>query len=302
MQVGFIGLGHMGAAMAARLVGAGHDVTVYNRNPEKRRPLVELGATAATSPADACRGAAVITMLADDPALEQLALGPDGITQSLAPGAVHISMSTISVTLSRKLALAHKNAGQRFMAAPVLGRPEAAAIGKLFIIAGGDTATIKSCKPLLDVIGQRTIAISDEPAGANLAKLAANFLFASAIEALGESVALVGKGGLDRQAFIDLLTSTVLTAPAYKTYGDLIVQHRFSPAGFAAVLGHKDIRLALGVAEELRVPMPLASLLNERFLRLLARGGNDLDWSAIGGLAGLDAGDQRTALTVSAKK
>jgi 3-hydroxyisobutyrate dehydrogenase-like beta-hydroxyacid dehydrogenase len=292
----------MGSAMAARLVGAGHDVTVFNRNPEKRRPLVELGATEATSIADACRGPVVITMLADDPAVEQVALGPDGIAQSLAAGAIHMSMSTISVALARKLASAHKHAGQRFISAPVLGRPEAAAAGKLFVIGGGDSDTLKTCKPLLDAIGQRTIAISAEPSGANLAKLAVNFLFASLIEALGESVALVGKGGLDRQTFLDLLTSTVLTAPAYKTYGDLIVQHRFSPAGFAAVLGHKDIRLALGVAEELRVPMPLAGLLQERFLRLLARGGNDLDWSAIGGLAGLDAGDQRTALTASAKK
>ncbi len=302
MQAGFIGLGHMGAAMAGRLVAASHDVTVYNRDPQKRRPLVELGATEATSTADACRGPVVITMLADDAAVEQVALGPDGITQSLAAGGIHISMSTISIALARKLALAHKHAGQRFISAPVLGRPEAAAAGKLFIIAGGDTAALMTCKPLLDVIGQRTITISAEPCGANLAKLAINFLVASAIEALGESVALVGKGGLDRQAFIDLLTSTVLTAPAYKTYGDLIVHQRFSPAGFAAALGHKDIRLALGVAAELRVPMPLAGLLDERFLRLLARGGNDLDWAAIGGLAGLDAGDQRTALTVSAKK
>lgn len=291
MQIGFIGLGHMGAGMAARLLARDHDVVVFNRSPERRRPLVAIGAREAASVADACQGEVVITMLADDAAVREIALAPGGIAQSLASGAIHISMSTISVALSRALAEAHLHAGQRFIAAPVLGRPEAAAAGKLFIIAGGAADTIQDCVPAFEALGQQTITIGAEPPAANLAKLAINFLFAAAIEALGESIALVGKGGIDRQAFVALLTSTVLTAPAYKLYGGLIAEHQYRPAGFAAALGHKDIRLALGAAEQLRVPMPMAALLQQRFLRLLARGASDLDWAAIGGLAAYDAGD-----------
>jgi 3-hydroxyisobutyrate dehydrogenase-like beta-hydroxyacid dehydrogenase len=289
MKIGFIGLGQMGSAMAANLVKAGHDVAVFNRNPEKSRPLLELGAHQAASIADACTGEAVITMLADDAAAAQIALSDDGIVGKLRRGAIHISMSTISVALSKELAQAHAGAGQRFIAAPVFGRPEMAAAAKLFIVTAGDPAAIGACQPLFGAMGQKTISIGAEPSAANLVKLSGNFLLASVIEALGEAVALVGKAGIDRQAFVDLLTSTIFPAPAYKTYGDLIAGGNFQPAKFAAPLGFKDIRLTLAAAESLRVPMPLGSLLRDRFLRLLAQGGNDLDWAAIGGLAAQDA-------------
>jgi 3-hydroxyisobutyrate dehydrogenase-like beta-hydroxyacid dehydrogenase len=291
MKVGFIGLGRMGSAMATNLLKAGHDVTVFNRSPGKQQALVELGARVASRISDACRGEAVITMLSDDNAVAGVVFGRGGIVESLAKGAIHVSMSSISVALSKELADAHAAAGQRFVAAPVFGRPEAAAAAKLFIVAGGDPATIKTCQPLLDIIGQKTIAISVEPHAANLVKLSGNFLMASAIEALGEAIALVGKSGIDRDAYVDLLTSTIFPAPAYQIYGKLIAAGKFEPAAFAAPLGYKDIRLAQAAADDLRVPMPLASLLHERFLRLLARGGDNLDWSAIGGLATLDAGD-----------
>jgi 3-hydroxyisobutyrate dehydrogenase-like beta-hydroxyacid dehydrogenase len=199
-------------------------------------------------------------------------------------------MSTISVSLSENLARAHAAAGQRFVAAPVFGRPDMAAAAKLFIIAAGDPAAVEACQPLFDALGQKTFPIGTEPAAANLVKLSGNFLLAAAIEALGEAIALVGKAGIDRRAFVELLTSTLFPAPAYKTYGGLITENKFQPAGFAAPLGHKDIRLALAAAESLRVPMPLGSLLHDRFLRLLAQGGESLDWSAIGGLAAQDAG------------
>jgi 3-hydroxyisobutyrate dehydrogenase-like beta-hydroxyacid dehydrogenase len=290
MKVGFIGLGHMGSAMATNLLKAGHDVTVFNRSPAKRQALVELGAREATRISDACRGEAVITMLSDDNAVASVVFGRGGLVESLAKGAVHVSMSSISVALSKELADAHAAAGQRFVAAPVFGRPEAAAAAKLFIIAGGDPATIKTCQPLFDTIGQKTIEISAEPHAANLVKLSGNFLMASAIEALGEAIALVGKSGVDRNAYVELLTSTIFPAPAYQIYGKLIAAGKFEPAAFAAPLGYKDIRLAQAAADDLHVPMPLAGLLHERFLRLLARGGDNLDWSAIGGLATLDAG------------
>src|SRR5713101_2925975 len=291
MKTGFIGLGRMGSAMAANLVKAGHDVTVFNRDPEKSRSLLELGAHQATSIADACNGEAVITMLADDTAVTDIALADGGIVGKLRQGAIHISMSTISVGLSKELARAHAKAGQRFVAAPVFGRPEAAAAAKLFIVAAGDPAAVEACQPLFGAMGQKALSIGTEPSAANLVKLSGNFLFASAIEALGEAVALVGKAGIDRHAFVDLLTSTIFPAPAYKTYGDLIADNKFQPARFAAPLGFKDIRLTLAAAESLRVPMPLGSLLHDRFLRLLAEGGERLDWAAIGGLAARDAGD-----------
>ncbi len=295
MKTGFIGLGHMGSAMAANLVKAGHDVTVFNRSPEKLRALLELGAHEAGAVADACHGEVIITMLADDNAVVDVALARHGIVETLAKGAIHLSMSTISVALSKRLSEAHAHAGQRFVAAPVFGRPDAAAAAKLFIVAGGEAAAVETCKPLFDALGQKTVPISSEPAAANLVKLSGNFLLAAAIEALGEAIALVGKAGIDRRAYVDLLTSTIFPAPAYKTYGGLLAEGRFQPAAFAAPLGFKDIRLALEAAESLRVPMPFGSLLHDRFLRLLAQGGDSLDWAAIGGLAAQDAGDAQTA-------
>ncbi len=290
MKTGFIGLGRMGSAMAANLIKAGHEVTVFNRTPEKGRELIELGAHEAARIEDACRAEAVVTMLADDTAVADVTFAQNAILQSLHRDALHISMSTISVALSKRLAEAHAEAGQRFVAAPVFGRPDMAAAAKLFIVTGGEPASLATCKPLFDAMGQKTLVIGTEPAAANLVKLSGNFLFASLIEALGETIALVGKAGIDRRAFVDALTSTIFPAPAYETYGTLIADGKFEPAAFAAPLGFKDIRLILAAAEGLRVPMPLGSLLRDRFLRLLAQGGDNLDWAAIGGLAGQDAG------------
>ena len=290
MDVGFIGLGHMGAGMAANLLRAGHRVTVYNRTPSRARPLVEQGARAATRVRDACGGDAVITMLADDASVEPVVFGDDGMIRALREGAIHISMSTISVALSERLATAHAHARQRFVAAPVFGRPEAAAAAKLFIVAGGAPDVVEACRPLFEAMGQKTFHLGDEPKAANLVKLSGNFLIASVIETLGEVLALVRKAGIDPRQYLDFLTSTLFTAPVYRTYGGQIVDEKFEPAGFAAPLGAKDIRIGLAAADGLRVPMPLASLLHDRLLTLLARGGEALDWSAIGQLAARDAG------------
>ncbi|HYA37677.1 MAG TPA: NAD(P)-dependent oxidoreductase [Candidatus Methylomirabilis sp.] len=290
MNVGFIGLGRMGTGMAANLLKAGHRVTVHNRTPEKASALLAQGAKAAARVADACRGEAVITMLANDEALESVAFGTDGIVSSLAAGANHVSSSTISVALSERLAQAHAKAGQRYVSAPVFGRPDAAAAAKLFVIAAGAPAAIQAATPIFEAIGQKTFMISDRPEAANLVKLSGNFLIAAMIESLGEALALVGKGGVDPRQYLEMLTSTLFNVPIYKNYGGLIVGGVFEPAGFAAPLGQKDIRLTLAAAEELRVPMPLASLLRDRFLALLAHGGENLDWSAIGVLAAKDAG------------
>jgi 3-hydroxyisobutyrate dehydrogenase-like beta-hydroxyacid dehydrogenase len=290
MKVGFIGLGHMGAGMAFNLVSAGHQVTVYNRTPGKAEALIASGASAAANITDACQGNAVITMLANDEAVESVVLGHGGVVASLPRGALHVSSSTISVGLSQRLTEEHARKGQRFVAAPVFGRPDAAAAGRLFVVAGGERTAVEVASPLLDAIGQRTFVISDAPKAANLVKLSGNFLGASVIESLGEALTLIGKAGIDRQQYLEFLTSSLFDAPIYKTYGALIASGHFVPAGFAAPLGQKDIRLVLAAAEDLRVPMPLASLLRDRFLTLLAHGGEELDWSAIGTIPAVEAG------------
>jgi 3-hydroxyisobutyrate dehydrogenase-like beta-hydroxyacid dehydrogenase len=295
MKVGFIGLGHMGSAIAANLIKAGHEVTVYNRSAEKADALVKLGARKAVRIADACRGEVVMTMLADDNAVTETVWGDDRLLATLPAGAIHASMSTISVALSKRLTEAHATVGQRYVAAPVFGRPEAAAAAKLFIVPAGDPAAIAACQPLFDAAGQKTIPMGTEPSAANLIKLSGNFLLAALIESLGEAIALVGKSGIDRKAYVELLTSTMFPAPAYKIYGGLIAEGKFEPAAFAAPLGHKDIQLTMAAAETLRVPMPIVSLLNDRFLRLLAQGGENLDWAAVGGLATQDAGGARVS-------
>jgi 3-hydroxyisobutyrate dehydrogenase-like beta-hydroxyacid dehydrogenase len=279
----------MGTGMALNLLRAGHDLTVYNRTPGKAQALASQGARAAADVADVCRGDAVITMVSDDAAVEGVTFGNKGVIAGLRGGATHISMSTISVALSERLAAAHAKAGQRFVAATVFGRPEAAAAGKLFICAGGAPEAVDACTPLFQVLGQSTFRVGDKPQAANLVKLSGNFLYASVIESLGEAMALVGKAGIDRRKYLDFLTSTLFPAPVYKTYGELIVDGHYEPARFAAPLGFKDIRLTIAAAEGLRVPMPLASLLHDRFVRLLAQGGETWDWSGIGQLAAQDA-------------
>jgi 3-hydroxyisobutyrate dehydrogenase-like beta-hydroxyacid dehydrogenase len=291
MKIGFIGLGRMGSPMAANLVKAGHEVTVYNRTAGKDGELVQMGARSARTVEEACRGEAVVTMLANDEAVESVVYGGEGILVHLAKGATHVSSSTISVALAARLTESHAAAGQTFVAAPVFGRPEAAAQAKLFVVAAGDSQAVEAARPIFDAIGQKTFVVSGTAKAANLVKLSGNFLIASVIESLGEAMALVSKGGIDRHQYLEILTSTLFAAPVYKTYGGLIAGRKFEPAGFAAPLGQKDIRLTLAAAEELRVPLPIASLLRDRLLALLAQGGEDLDWSAIGSLAARDAGD-----------
>ncbi len=289
-KVGFIGLGRMGAGMAANLVRADWEITVYNRTTSKAQGLAEKGARVAQRVADACGGEVVITMLADDTAVEGVVFGESGVLQSLRKGATHISMSTISVGLSEKLTAEHARAGQHFLAAPVFGRPDAAAAGKLFVLAAGEPALVDACAPLFEAMGQRILRVGDEPRTANLVKLGGNFLIASVLEGLAEAMSLIAKGGVDRYHFYQILTSTLFTGMVFTNYGELIARQKFEPAGFAAPLGEKDVRLALAAAQTLGVPMPLASLVHDRLLTLIARGGERLDWSALGQLAARDAG------------
>jgi 3-hydroxyisobutyrate dehydrogenase-like beta-hydroxyacid dehydrogenase len=290
MDIGFLGLGNMGSAMAANLLHAGHTVTAYNRSFDKVEALVAQGARPAHTVAEACRADVVVSMLANDDAVEAVAFGAEGVLANLDGKAVHVSCSTISVALAQRLTAAHADAGHGFVTAPVFGRPEAAQAAKLFVVAAGDPATLQAVSPVLDAIGQRTFVVAEHPDAASLVKLSGNFLIASVIESLGEAMALVAKAGVDKQQYLDILTSTLFGAPVYQTYGGLIARDEFEPAGFAATLGLKDVRLVLAAGEELRVPLPIASLLRDRFLTLLAGGGEALDWSAVGALAAWEAG------------
>jgi len=292
MRIGLIGLGQMGTGIAANLLKAGHELTVYNRTRAKAEAFASEGAKVADHIADACRGDTVITMLSNDEAVESAVYGDGGVLASLSKGAIHVSSSTISVALSKRLAEHHAERGQRYVAAPVFGRPEAAAAAKLFIVAAGSPEAVKTAMPVFDAIGQRTFTVSEDAPAANIIKLSGNFLIASVIESLGEAMALVGKAGIDKHQYLELLTSTLFGAPIYKTYGTLIADEKFSPPGFAAPLGLKDVRLTLAAGDDLRVPLPLASLLRDRYLTLLANGGDNLDWSAIGGLPAKDAGSK----------
>jgi 3-hydroxyisobutyrate dehydrogenase-like beta-hydroxyacid dehydrogenase len=290
MDVGFIGLGHMGQGMARNLLKAGHRVTVYNRTRSKAAALTADGALIADRPADACRGEAVLTMLADDRAVEGVVFGADGILAALGPGKAHVSMSTISVALSERLAEAHAKAGQVYLAAPVFGRPDVAAAGKLFVVAAGADEAIARHQTLFDAIGQRTFVMGESPAVANVVKLSGNFLIASVLESLGEAFALIRKWGIDPERYLELLTNSLFAAPIYKTYGSLIAAQRYEPAGFKLSLGLKDVGLALAAAEAKEMPMPIASLVRDHLLAAIAHGEADSDWSALARVAARNAG------------
>jgi len=281
----------MGSHMAGHLLRAGHDVTVWNRTLSKADELGSKGAKVANSADEAAREAeAVITMLADDFAVESAVLHPGGVLDSLPRNATHISMSTISVALSKKLAEEHAKRGQQYITAPVFGRPEAAEAGKLFVVAAGEKAAVERCKPLLEALGQQVFVIGDKPEMANVVKLSGNFLIASVIESLGEAIALTRKYGIDPHQYVEFLTNSMFPAPVYKTYGNLIADEKYRPAGFKLRLGLKDMKLALAAAEAVDAPLPFASDIRDNMLTAIARGMDEMDWSATAKLAAENAG------------
>jgi 3-hydroxyisobutyrate dehydrogenase-like beta-hydroxyacid dehydrogenase len=290
MDAGLIGLGNMGVGIARSLLRAGHGVTVYNRTRQRAEALRADGAVVAVTVAEACRSGVVFTMVADDAALESIVWGEGGILAALAPGGVHVSLSTISTALSDRLAAAHAKAGQEFLAAPVFGRPEAAEAGKLAVVVAGPAATVEKCKPLFAAMGPKLLVVGEKASMSNVVKLTGNFMIATVIESLAEALAFAGKSGVDRSVLLEFLTSTFFTAPMYKMYGQLMVEDKFEPAGFALPLGLKDVRLVLQTAEAANVPMPMASVLRDRLLTAMARGNEKKDWSVLGRIAAEDAG------------
>jgi len=289
MDIGVIGLGGMGAAMAANLLKAGHRVTVWNRSPEPVAKLTALGAIAAASPAEAFRGDATVTMLADDQALRDVILKTVAL-EGASADLVHVVSATISVALAQELEQRHQDCGLGYVAAPVLGRPDVAEQGQLNVLVAGEDGVVAKVQPLLDVIGKRTWRVGDAPHQANVAKLQVNFMIAAAIETMAEAFIVAEKSGIKPSFMYELITETLFASPAYKTYGQFIVDQQFEPAKFKLKLGLKDIRLALAAGEAVDAPAPLAALLRDNFIDAMAHGGADLDWAGLASVARRRAG------------
>jgi len=287
MRIGFIGLGQMGRPIAENVIAAGHRVTVWNRTLEKTKGLE---ATVASGPADAARAAEVlVTMLSDDRAVEEVLFGREGAATALPEGAVHASMSTIGVPFSRRLAVAHANAGQGYVACPVFGRPDMAAEGQLRVLAAGDPGAVERCRSLFKAVGQGVIELGEAPERANVVKLLGNFLIASAIESLAEAFAVGRKHGLDAERLNEIYAG-LFGSPIYRSYGGLVAEGRYQPAGFALEHGLKDTRLALEAADEAEAPMPVAGVIHDHYLSAVARGLGDHDWAALGQVVAEAAG------------
>lgn len=283
MKVGFVGLGGMGSAMASNLLKAGHEVTVWSRRPEAAEPLLKLGARAAESPRAAFAGDAFVSMLSDDAAVRSVII--EGGLLANRTDVVHVNTATISVALAEELTELHRKIDAPYVAAPVFGRPEAAAAAKLNIVAAGDPAHIDKVQPLFDVMGQKTWRVGDQPSQANVVKICGNFMLASAIETLSEASALANAHGVPTKTLLELMSSTLFDSPAYRIYSKLITDKSFEPAGFRLKLGFKDVRLALAASEGSGVPLPFGGVLRDVFVEAIAHGFGDADWSAISEVA-----------------
>jgi 3-hydroxyisobutyrate dehydrogenase-like beta-hydroxyacid dehydrogenase len=281
MDVGFIGLGHMGAGVAANLVKAGHTVRIWNRSPGPTvEALVRQGAERAATPAEALAGEVVFSMLSQDDAIEEVFLA-SGVLDGARAGLVHVNLATVSVAFAQRMEAEHVRRGLGYVAAPVLGRPDAAAKGELNVLCAGAPDAVRKVTPLLEAFSAKVWPFGDEAHRANVAKLASNFALASMIETLGEAGALAQAYGVPPAQLYELMTNTAFAAPAYKIYAPIIASGKFSPPGFKLPLGQKDVRLALAAGEAANTPLPLASVLRDGFIAAVAAGDGDKDWAAL---------------------
>ncbi|MGO4504749.1 MULTISPECIES: NAD(P)-dependent oxidoreductase [unclassified Dyella] len=284
MKVGFIGLGAMGSAMASNLIKAGHEVTVWNRSPGPTEPLASLGAKVVKTADRAAQGEVLFSMLANDQAVRSVFV--DGrLLDGMDQGTVHVNHATISVALARELAEEHTQRGLDYLAAPVFGRPDVAAAGKLNILVAGKPHVIERVRPLLEVMGSRIWPLGESPERANVVKIAGNFMIGAAIESMAEASALTRAHGVSAADFLEVMTNSLFATPAYQGYARLIAESRYTPAGFALPLGYKDIGLALAAADATRVPLPLAGVLRDSLLEALSTGDEDVDWSIMAQVA-----------------
>jgi 3-hydroxyisobutyrate dehydrogenase-like beta-hydroxyacid dehydrogenase len=290
MKAGFIGLGNMGQGMVRNLVKGGHELLLYNRTRRRAEALAGPNAVVVDSPAEACARRVVMTMLADDAALESVALGANGIVDVLPKGGIHVSHSTISVALAKRLTEAHRERGQLFVSAPVFGRPDAAEAARLLVVAAGPPEAIEKVRPLLEPIGRKLVVLGPDPPSANALKLGGNFLLGAMVQSLSEAFALMRKHGVTPGQFLSIVNGDLFQSPVLDTYGKIIIEERFEPAGFKMQLGLKDVRLALAASDAAAVPMPVGSVVRDHFLSGIARGYGDLDWSAVSRVVAEDAG------------
>ncbi|MBV9850038.1 MAG: NAD(P)-dependent oxidoreductase [Armatimonadetes bacterium] len=288
---GFVGLGQMGQAMARNLLKAGFRLRVYNRTAERAEPLARLGAARAAQPGETVPpGGIVFTMLTNDQAVGDVAQGEHGLLNALGEGGVHVSMSTIAPDTARWLARRHEERGQHYVAAPVFGKPDAAAAAKLWIATSGPADAKERARPFLEAMGQGIYDFGDDPGAAHVVKLTGNFLFGAAIEAMAEAYTLAQKNGISRQKVHDLFTDTLFACPAYKGYGRLIAAQRYEPVGAPPSLIRKDFRLVRELADRSETPMPLADLIHQRLTATVAKGRDDRDWAGFAQEASDDAG------------
>ncbi|HME20011.1 MAG TPA: NAD(P)-dependent oxidoreductase [Acetobacteraceae bacterium] len=289
MRIGFLGLGNMGGPMAAHLLNGGHEMRVWNRSPAGAAKLVDLGAVAVATAAEAFDAEVAFTMLADDRALRDILID-SGLLDRLGPPLIHVNMATVSVALAEELAGRWKARGVAYVAAPVMGRPDAAATAKLNILAAGPDAAVEAVQPLLALMGQKVWRLGEQAQRANVAKLAVNFLLASAVETLGEATVLAGAYGIAAQQLIDLISGSIFPGPVYQGYGALIAQRRYEPAGFKAELALKDVRLALAAADAVSVPLPVGSMVRDSLTDAIAHQEGGMDLAVLGKVAARRAG------------
>lgn len=292
MKIGFIGLGNMGLPMAKNLIAAGYHLQVYNRTAEKADELEASAITKCKTPAEAAANVAmVITMLSDDDTVKESVVGKNGILNTLQKGGLHISMSTISPDIAQFLSDQHKAAGSSYLAAPVFGRPEAAAAKKLWVCVSGSKEDKQTATPILECLGQGVVDFGEDAGGANVVKIAGNFMIMSSLEMMAEAFTLAEKFNLDRSKVAEFFGSTIFNAPIYQNYGRLIANKQYEPVGFKARLGYKDARLAFKLAQQSETPMPLGTLIHNRLLTAVAKGLGDRDWvEAVGRGVTDDAG------------
>ncbi len=287
MKIAYLGLGMMGAGIAGNLLRAGHQLSVWNRSPEKAHALVAAGATRAATPREAAEGADVaFTMVADDAALLGLVEGTDGLIAGLPPGAIHVSQSTISVAAADRIAALHAEAGQQFVSAPVFGRPAVAEAGQLWIVTAGPAAALETCAPLFETIGRAIFPVGDTASAANLVKLCGNFMILATTEAMGEAMHLSERGGVPRARLLEVLQGTLFDAPIYRIYGPLVAEQRWRPAGFSAPLGLKDMRLAGEAAESVGATLPILQIVKDHLSDVIEREGGDVDVAALASAIG----------------
>jgi len=282
MRVGFIGLGRMGHGMASRILGAGHELAIYDQIPELLEKLGDAGATVASSVEEVVNDREiVISMLPHDEALEGLVFSEGGLLESMAEGTIHMPSGTHGIAIIRKLTAAHRDAGQVLIAGHVLGRPDLAAEGKLTIVPGGPPEILERLQPLFDVLGKKTFITGHEPETATAVKIANNFVLGCAIEVIGESMSLIRKFGVDPALFQRVLTEGLFGAPAYQVYGQIIVDEAYDKVGASVHIGLKDANLALAAGEAVDVPLPCANVMRDRLLGAKAHGDGDLDWAVM---------------------